>query len=158
MNLPPYSCVAGGGPSSCCCWLALPPPFSLFLTASSWVGCPACCLYPHTHTHTQTHTHTNTHTHTPTHTHMSCSVRQSHARLRALSADLGWLALVCAFVFIIIQMVLLIDFAYSWNEAWVGRMEDGSCCHKWGEHYCLPLFACARLLSFPVVVCQAANS
>lgn len=26
--------------------------------------------------------------------------------------------------FIIIQLVLLIEFAYSWNESWLGKMED----------------------------------
>lgn len=64
--------------------------------------------------------------------------------------DLGWLALVCAFVFIIIQMVLLIDFAYSWNEAWVGRMEDGSCCHKWALVTCS--FG-AYILALVITVC-----
>ncbi|EGD72732.1 hypothetical protein PTSG_04461 [Salpingoeca rosetta] len=50
--------------------------------------------------------------------------------------DLGWVALVCGFLFIIVQMVLLVDFAYSWNEAWLGRMEDGSSCYKWGLITC----------------------
>lgn len=26
--------------------------------------------------------------------------------------------------FIIVQLVLLIEFAYSWNESWLGKMED----------------------------------
>ncbi|KAM8867386.1 serine incorporator 3 isoform 1-T1 [Synchiropus picturatus] len=30
-----------------------------------------------------------------------------------------------AFLFILIQLVLLLDFAYSWNESWVDRMESG---------------------------------
>lgn len=31
-----------------------------------------------------------------------------------------------AFVFIVIQLVLLVDFAHSWNEAWVDKMEKGN--------------------------------
>ncbi|XP_070534639.1 serine incorporator 1-like isoform X2 [Ptychodera flava] len=35
------------------------------------------------------------------------------------------IGLIGAFIFIIIQLVLLIDFAHTWNESWVSKMEDG---------------------------------
>ena len=28
------------------------------------------------------------------------------------------------FLFILVQLVLYIDFAFNWNELWVGKMED----------------------------------
>ncbi|KAM9589801.1 serine incorporator 3 isoform 2-T2 [Trichechus inunguis] len=31
-----------------------------------------------------------------------------------------------AFFFILIQLVLLVDFAHSWNESWVNKMEEGN--------------------------------
>eukprot|EP00051_Salpingoeca_urceolata_P026655 m.478074 g.478074 ORF g.478074 m.478074 type:complete len:449 (-) comp21027_c0_seq1:321-1667(-) len=44
----------------------------------------------------------------------------------------GWVALVMAFVFMLIQLVLLIDFAHSWNESWLAKFEDGSRKHACG--------------------------
>jgi len=38
---------------------------------------------------------------------------------------------ICGFIFILIQLILLIDFAHSWNENWVGKGEEGS-----KKHYC----------------------
>jgi len=38
----------------------------------------------------------------------------------------GWMivGLIGAFMFILVQLVLLVDFAHSWNESWVEKMED----------------------------------
>jgi len=36
------------------------------------------------------------------------------------------IGLIGAFIFIIIQLVLLIDFAHTWNESWVEKMEEGN--------------------------------
>lgn len=35
-----------------------------------------------------------------------------------------------AFFFILIQLVLLVDFVHSWNESWVEKMETGNA-HLW---------------------------
>lgn len=35
----------------------------------------------------------------------------------------GWIALIGAGLFILLQLILLIDFAHSWNESWVYRFE-----------------------------------
>ena len=32
----------------------------------------------------------------------------------------------------IVQLILLVDFAHSWNESWVTKLEDGHTCYKWG--------------------------
>ncbi|XP_054996391.1 serine incorporator 3 [Sorex araneus] len=36
------------------------------------------------------------------------------------------IGIIGAFFFILIQLILLIDFAHSWNESWVNRMEEGN--------------------------------
>nr|XP_013817288.1 PREDICTED: serine incorporator 3 isoform X2 [Apteryx mantelli mantelli] len=50
----------------------------------------------------------------------------------------AWFAIgVCgALCFILIQLVLLVDFAHSWNESWVERMEEGNskCWYAVQEH------------------------
>ncbi len=44
----------------------------------------------------------------------------------------GWIGLVGVALFILLQMVLLIDLAHSWADAWVERMSSGSSCHSFG--------------------------
>jgi len=34
------------------------------------------------------------------------------------------IGMIGAFLFILIQLVLLIDFAHAWNESWISRYED----------------------------------
>lgn len=36
-----------------------------------------------------------------------------------------YFGLIGAFLFILIQLVLLVDFAHSWNSSWVEKMEEG---------------------------------
>jgi len=43
----------------------------------------------------------------------------------------GYIGLVGGFVFLVVQLILLIDFAHAWADSWVGKMEEGSGCHKW---------------------------
>ncbi len=40
--------------------------------------------------------------------------------------------MVGAFFFMLVQLILLVDFAHSWNEGWLARLEDGQNCYKWG--------------------------
>ncbi|CAF1030002.1 unnamed protein product, partial [Didymodactylos carnosus] len=42
---------------------------------------------------------------------------------------------ICSFIFIIIQLILIIDFAHTWNENWVAQGESGS-----KKHYCGLIF------------------
>lgn len=48
------------------------------------------------------------------------------------SGPMGYIGLIGGFMFLIVQMILLVDFAHAWAESWVGKMEEGSSCHKWG--------------------------
>jgi len=43
----------------------------------------------------------------------------------------GVVGMIGGFLFLLVQMVLLVDFAHSWAESWIEKMEDGSTCHKW---------------------------
>lgn len=35
-----------------------------------------------------------------------------------------WFGIIGGFLFILIQLILIIDFAHSWAEAWVGNYEE----------------------------------
>lgn len=45
-------------------------------------------------------------------------------------------------LFILLQLILLIDFAHIWNASWVSGVEDNKCWYV-GEYYLL--FALCRL-------------
>ncbi|XP_041090021.1 serine incorporator 1-like [Polyodon spathula] len=47
-----------------------------------------------------------------------------------------YFGVVGSFIFIIIQLILLIDFAHSWNQAWVQNGEEGSRCWYAGLLIC----------------------
>ena len=46
---------------------------------------------------------------------------------------LGWMivGMIGAFVFILIQLVLLVDFAYAWNDKFLERAEEGNGHRGW---------------------------
>lgn len=48
----------------------------------------------------------------------------------------GVFGIIGGFFFLLIQMVLLVDFAHSWAESWIEKMENGSSSHKWGLVIC----------------------
>ncbi|XP_014701397.2 serine incorporator 3 [Equus asinus] len=54
-----------------------------------------------------------------------------------------------AFFFILIQLVLLVDFAHSWNESWVNRMEEGN--PRFWYAALLSLTSCFYILSIVFV-------
>jgi len=54
---------------------------------------------------------------------------------------------ICAFVFILIQLILLIDFVHSWNENWVAKGEDGSKKHYFGLVLFTTTFYCISVVS-----------
>ena len=45
-----------------------------------------------------------------------------------------WIGLIGAFLFVIIQLILLIDFAHGWSESWVEKYEETEAkCWYFGE-------------------------
>ena len=43
----------------------------------------------------------------------------------------SYVAMIGGFLFLIIQLILLVDFAHAWADSWIGKMEEGSNLHKW---------------------------
>lgn len=68
----------------------------------------------------------------------------------------GWtyIGLIAAWVFIVIQMILLIDFAHSWTESWVAKVEDGSKCHGVGMSSIHDVTAGVLISSSGLVICS----
>lgn len=64
-----------------------------------------------------------------------------------------------AFCFILIQLVLLIDFAHSWNESWVEKMEEGnSRCWYAGKLFSYTLFSGSWTLKRKEQICKLGKS
>ncbi len=52
-----------------------------------------------------------------------------NCRMISLLAAWMWIGMLGAFLFILIQLILIVDFAHAWNEAWVGNYEESQ--SKW---------------------------
>ncbi|CAF1414958.1 unnamed protein product [Rotaria magnacalcarata] len=50
------------------------------------------------------------------------------------------IGLIGGFMFILVQLLLSIDFVHSWNESWIERVESGSKKHLWGLLFFTALF------------------
>jgi len=59
----------------------------------------------------------------------------------------SWVALIGAIVFTVIQLILLVDFAHSWNESWVGKVENGSKRHAVGLLFAVVLMYIASFIA-----------
>jgi hypothetical protein len=68
----------------------------------------------------------------------------------------SWVGLVGAFLFMLVQFVLLVDFAHAWNEKWVGRAEEGSKCAGAGlVGFSIGLFIASLVISILLFVFYA---
>lgn len=59
----------------------------------------------------------------------ACSKTHSHTHKQTAWGVIG---LIGGFCFLVCQLILLVDFAHSWAESWIAKMEEGSGCHKFG--------------------------
>jgi hypothetical protein len=57
-----------------------------------------------------------------------------------------YFGIVGGFMFILIQLILIIDFVHSWNEKWVERFEDGMKEYYYGLLICTGFFFCCALV------------
>ncbi|XP_067666995.1 serine incorporator 3-like [Haliotis asinina] len=56
------------------------------------------------------------------------------------------IGMIGAFIFILIQLILLVDFAHGWAESWVGKWEEtGSRCYYIGLLFFTGLFYCVAI-------------
>lgn len=59
-----------------------------------------------------------------------------------------YIGFIGAFVFILIQLILMIDFAHSWNEIWTSNAEEGNKCWYSGLFSFMVLFYALALTGF----------
>jgi uncharacterized membrane protein YcgQ (UPF0703/DUF1980 family) len=62
----------------------------------------------------------------------------------------GYFALAASFIFILLQLVYLIDFAHSWAASWVSKAEDGAGIYMIGTIF-LHLFDPRPRLNRPIL-------
>ncbi|EDQ89821.1 uncharacterized protein MONBRDRAFT_18904 [Monosiga brevicollis MX1] len=67
-----------------------------------------------------------------------------------IGASWSWIGLVGAVLFMIVQFILLVDFAYSWNDSWVGKLEEGSKCAGFGSYRLIS--ATVMLMAFVITL------
>lgn len=54
------------------------------------------------------------------------------SNVRWMVYRIAWIALFVSIIFIIIQVVLLVDFAFAWDESWHAKEDDDeSTCNIW---------------------------
>ncbi|XP_015769767.1 PREDICTED: probable serine incorporator [Acropora digitifera] len=59
-----------------------------------------------------------------------------------------YIGFIGAFLFILIQLILLIDFAHTWNEIWVSNAGDGNKCWYFGLFFFMFVFYALALTGF----------